>query len=94
MNLSCTKTILTTSDKLTLREICNKKNISNPDSFAINKSKQLYIEKDRISCGSVNTRITKDNRAHTKDKIIEKYIPGQSYSISLYISHKSYNINL
>ena len=92
MNLSCTKTILTTSDKLTLREICNKKNISNPDSFAINKSKQLYIEKDRISCGSVNTRITKDNRAHTKDKIIEKYIPGQSYSISLYISHKSYNI--
>ena len=34
----------------------------------------------------------RDNRAHTKDKIIEKYIPGQSYSISLYISHKSYNI--
>ena len=92
LNLSCTNTILMTSDKLTFREICNKKNISNPDSFDISKRNQLYIEKDRTSCGCVNTRIVKDNRTDTKDKIIEKYIPGQSYSISLHISHKSYNI--
>ena len=92
MNLSCTKTILTTSDKLTFRQICNKKNISNPDSFDTSKSNQLYIEKDRTSCGCINTRIVKDNQTQTKDKIIEKYIPGQSYSISLHISHKRYNI--
>ena len=92
MNLSCTKTILTTSDKLTFRQICNKKNISNPDSFDTSKSNQLYIEKERTSCGCINTRIVKDNHTQTKDKIIEKYIPGQSYSISLHISHKSYNI--
>ena len=70
----------------------NKKNISNPDSFDIGKRNQLYIEKDRTGCGCVNTRIVKENRTDTKDKIIEKYIPGQSYSISLHISHKSYNI--
>ena len=92
MNLSCTKTILTTSDKLTFRQICNKKNISNPDSFDTSKSNQLYIEKDRTSCGCINTRIVKDNQTQTKDKIIQKYIPGQSYSISLHISHKRYNI--
>ena len=92
MNLSCTKTILTTSDKLTFRQICNKKNISNPDSFDTSKNNQLYIEKDRTSCGCINTRIVKDNQTQTKDKIIEKYIPGQSYSISLHISHKRYNI--
>ena len=92
MNLSCTKTILTTSDKLTFRQICNKKNISNPDSFDTSKSNQLYIEKDRTSCGCINTRIVKDNQTQAKDKIIEKYIPGQSYSISLHISHKRYNI--
>jgi len=92
MNLSSIKTILTTSDKLTFRQICNKKNISNPDSFDTSKSNQLYIEKDRTSCGCINTRIVKDNQTQTKDKIIEKYIPGQSYSISLHISHKRYNI--
>ena len=40
----------------------------------------------------MNTRIVKDNRTHMKDKIIEKYIPGQSYSISLHVSLKSYHI--
>jgi len=92
MNLSSTKTILMTSDKLTFRQICNKKNISNPDSFDISKRNQIYVEKDRTSCGCVNTRIVRDNKADTKNKIIEKYIPGQSYSVSLHVSDKSYNI--
>ena len=57
MNLSSAETIFSTSDKLRLRQICNKKNISNPDSFDISKRNQLYIEKDTTSCGCVNTRI-------------------------------------
>ena len=56
------------------------------------KIKKLYVEKDRFGCGCSNTRIVKDKHNSKKDKIIEKYIPGQSYSISLHISRKSYNI--
>ena len=41
MNLSSAETILTTSDKLTFKQICNKKNISNPDLFDISKRNQL-----------------------------------------------------
>ncbi len=92
VNLSCTKTILTTSDKLTFKEVCNKKNLPNPDLFDFNKGKKLYVEKDRSGCGCANTRIVKDNQTHKKDRIIERYIPGQSYSISLHISQKSYYI--
>ena len=82
MNLSSVQTIFATSDKLTFRQICNKKNISSPDSFDISKRNQLYIEKDRTGCGCVNTRIIKEKRTDTKDKITEKYIPGQIYSVT------------
>ncbi len=92
INLSSAETILITSDKLALKEVCNKNNICNPDHFDLNHKNQLYIEKDRTSCGCMNTRIVKYNKGQTKDKIIEKYIPGQSYSISLHISNKSYSI--
>ena len=81
-----------TSDKLTFKEVCNKKNLPNPDSFDLHKGKKLYVEKDRFGCGCSNTRIVKDKHNSKKDRIIEKYIPGQSYSISLHISRKSYNI--
>ena len=47
INLSCTKTLLMTSDKLIFKKICNSKNLSNPDSFYLNKDIQLYVEKDR-----------------------------------------------
>ena len=67
MNISSAETILATSDKLTFRQICNK-NISNPDLLDISKRNQLYIEKDRTSCGCVNTRIVKDNQTDTKIK--------------------------
>ena len=40
INLSCTKTILLTSDKLTFKEVCNKKNLPNPDSFDLHKGKK------------------------------------------------------
>ena len=50
MNISSAETILTTSDKLKFRQICNKKNISNADSFDISKRNKLYIEKDTTSC--------------------------------------------
>lgn len=92
INLSCTKTLLMTSDKLIFKKICNSKNLSNPDSFYLNKDNQLYVEKDRTGCGCTDTKIIKDTQAYSKDKIIEKYIPGQSYSISLHISKKSYYV--
>ena len=92
INLSCARTILMTSDKLAFKEICNKKNIPNPDLFDFNIGNKLYIEKDRTGCGSANVRIVKDNKSYKIDRIIEKYIPGSSFSISLHVTHKSYHI--
>jgi len=92
INLSCTKTLSMTSDKLAFKEICNKNNLPNPDLFDFNRINNLYVEKDRIGCGCANTRLVKYNQTHKKDKIIEKYIPGESYSVSLHVSPKSYYI--
>ena len=60
-----------TSDKLTFKEICNKKNIPNPDLFDFNKINKLYIEKDRTGCGSANVRIVKDNKSYKKIELLK-----------------------
>ena len=93
MKISSPKTILVTSDKLLLKDICNRYNISHADSY-ISKSKQsLYIIKDRFGCGCNNVRVTSNkNLEIPANRIIEKYIPGDSYSVNLYISDTGYEI--
>ena len=93
MKISSPKTILVTSDKLLLKNICNRYNITHADSY-ISKSKQpLYIIKDRFGCGCNNVRITfNKNSKIPSNRIIEKYIPGDSYSVNLYIYDTGYEI--
>jgi len=93
MTISSPKTILATSDKLLLKNICNKYNISHADSY-VSKSKQpLYIIKDRFGCGCNNVRVTNNKNLKTSsNRIIENYIPGDSYSVNLYISDRGYEI--
>ena len=93
MKISSPKTILVTSDKLLLKDICNRYNISHADSY-ISKSKQsLYIIKDRFGCGCNNVKVTSNkNLEIPANRIIEKYIPGDSYSVNLYVSDTRYEI--
>ena len=93
MNISSLDSLLTTSDKYLLKNVCKKNNIPNPDSYIPKSKNKLYILKDRFGCGSshieLSNKVIKDI---PQDKIIENYIPGKSYSISLYLSKNGYKL--
>ena len=93
MNISSLDSLLTTSDKYLLKKICKKNNIPNPDSYVSKSKNKLYIIKDRFGCGSSYIELSNQVVKNIpRDKIIENYIPGKSYSISLYLSNNSYKL--
>ena len=93
MNVSSLNTLLVTSDKYLLKSICKKNKIPNPDSFISKAKKKLYILKDRFGCGCSHIELYNKTRKDVPfDKILENYIPGQSYSISLYVSDNNYKL--
>ncbi len=93
MNISSLDGLLATSDKYLLKKICKKNNIPNPDSYISKSKDKLYILKDRYGCGSSHIELSdKVIKNIPKDKILENYIPGKSYSVSLYLYNDKYKI--
>jgi len=93
MNISSLDSLLVTSDKYLLKSVCKNNNIPNPDSYISKSKDKLYILKDRFGCGSSHIELCdKAIKNIPKDKIIENYIPGISYSISLYLSNNNYRL--
>ena len=91
MIMSSPQAILVASDKILLKDICNKYNISHAESY--NSKSKMYIIKDRFGCGCSNVKITNDtNLKVPSNRVYEKYISGESYSVSLYISDSNYEI--
>ena len=76
-----------------LKSICKKHNIPNPDSYISKSKDKLYILKDRFGCGSSHVELlNKVKKDVPRDKILENYIPGKSYSISLYLGKNNYKL--
>ncbi len=93
MNISSLDNLLITSDKYLLKKVCKKHNIPNPDSYISKSNEKLYILKDRFGCGSSHIELSnKVIKNIPKDKILENYIPGKSYSISLYLFNNTYKL--
>ena len=93
MNISSLDSLLATSDKFLLKQICRKNNIPNPDSYTSNSKDKLYILKDRYGCGCSHIELhNKPKKDIPMNKVFENYIPGDSYSISLYISNDKYKV--
>jgi len=93
MDISSLDSLLITSDKYLLKKVCKKYNIPNPDSYISKSKDKLYILKDRFGCGSSHVELlNKVKKDVPRDKILENYIPGKSYSISLYLSKNNYKV--
>ena len=90
--MSDNKAVFIASDKIKLKDVCNQHKILNPDSYSNTKNIK-FILKDRYGCGSNNVMLINDAIAKESTKLIhENYIPGKSYSVSLYIKDFGYKI--
>jgi predicted ATP-grasp superfamily ATP-dependent carboligase len=93
MKVSSPEALLVTSDKMLLKGICNQYNISHADSYNIKSNPDVYIIKDRFGCGCNNVKITNNkNLKVPSNRVYEKYVTGESYSVSLYISGSNYEM--
>lgn len=93
MKISTPKDLLVASDKLLLKKICNEHSISHADTYISKLKQPLYVIKDRYGCGCNDVRVTiNKNSQIPSNRIIEKYIHGDSYSVNLYISDTEYEI--
>ena len=93
IHISDNKSLLITSDKLMLKDVCNQNMILNPDSYSSKSKNNKFITKDRYGCGCNNISIINNPlRKNSSNMIHENYIPGKSYSANLYIKDSGYKL--
>lgn len=91
--MSDNKSLLMSSDKHMLKNICNQRKILNPGSYSESRKNIKYLLKDRYGCGCNNISIMNDTMiSPSPNMIIEKYIPGKSYSVNLYVEDSGYKL--
>ena len=96
--ISNSQTIKTCSDKLKFYKFCQKNSLPTIDTYQKYSSdlhNKLLLIKDRYGAGCSHIEITKNKKnleLIKDDKIIQPYINGDDYSISIYFTKNNFYI--
>jgi tyramine---L-glutamate ligase len=96
--ISNSQTIKICSDKLDFYKFCQKKNLLTIETYKKYKSNlrnKLLLIKDRYGAGCSYIETTKDIKnlkLIKEDKVIQPYIDGEDYSVSVYFTKNNFYI--
>lgn len=91
MIISDPETIRLTSDKKEFYSYCSNHNIPNPNNYIKKIKDRKFIMKDRFGCGCNNVKIINKKISYDENKmILNTYIQGESYSVSLFVRKNGY----